>query len=237
MGHRAARRLAALLGALALPSVGCSATTSAPIASAPLPTSMVVLGPAGSASGTDDDHCAAVLIAPKRVLTAASCVRKRKVRAVGARVLDPDGCRTTIRRRAREAVTLPSGDAAVVRLRGRVPPAASEPPVVTDVPAAGGVVLAWGWGSARPGDGCVPRPVRLQVVSDEECAVVVGEDRLGRYFCAVPEDATHTCRGDRGGPVMDDQGRLIGITVTGRRCGTDEPERYWKAADLVPRSS
>lgn len=235
MGHRAMRRPAVVAVVVAVLASGCGGVTSEPRTSGPPPSALVALG-SGGPDIDENGFCAGVLIGPRKVLTASRCLRRPEVKKVRAGILDAEGCLVTVRRRARDATSVSVGDASVVRLRGKVPANAAEPLSGGAVPVADDVVVAWGWGPSRPGNGCVPRPTRLRVLADEECADVVGADGLAVYFCAVPEGEVHTCSGDVGGPVLDEQGRLVGITVGGKSCFRDKPARYWSTDNLVRRA-
>lgn len=236
MGHRAPRVLVGVVSAAAVVVSGCGGVTSKPRTAGPVPAAMVVLGKAGSDADPNAGFCAGVVIGPKKVLTAKRCLRKRKVSNVNARVLHPEGCLVTHRRRALDATPVSVGAVTLVKLKAKLPPRAAKSLPVGEVPTEGDELTAWGWGPGRPGGACVPRPERLRVLSEAECADLVGDDGLAVYFCAVPEGTNNTCPGDTGGPVLDEERRLVGVTVAGQVCGTDKPARYWSTANLVTRA-
>ncbi|QZY29708.1 trypsin-like serine protease [Nocardioides coralli] len=237
MGHRTPKVLVGVAAIVAMVASACGAVTSKPRTSGPVPPPLLVLGERGADADPAAGFCAGVLIGPKQVLTATRCLRKRKARSVNVRVLKAEGCLVRMRRRGVDATRASLGTASVVKLQAKVPPKAAAPLPRGDVPTGGDIVVAWGWGPGRPGGGCVPRPERLTVVSEEECADVVGEDRLSVYFCAVPEGDFNACPGDLGGPVLDEERRLVGLTVNEKKCGTDKAVRFWSTSNLVKRAS
>lgn len=207
------------------------ATTGVP------PSALSVLGnrsaPNHDLSGSS--FCAATLIAPARVLTAAHCVGNRGLARVDAWAAADNLCSTravtTLRRHVRSAPATLDGDAIILRLSDRVPPRYAQPLEWGPRPQAGDEVTAWGWGAASPygAQPCQAKATRLRVVPAADCADLDAAGGHVLYFCAIPAEGVNTCAGDSGGPVLDTAGRLVGVVSAGRGCGPSDPGIYWAA--------
>lgn len=99
-------------------------------------------------------------------------------------------------------------------------------------------VEVYGWGKTKDVAGDAPAPdtykIKINAIPNDFCARLdgYGDGKVTpNVFCAVhPEQKT--CRGDSGGPVLDAEGRVIGIVSYGKnRCiGDGRPGVYTRVA-------
>lgn len=200
--------------------------------------------------------CAATLVRPDALLTAAHCLQDD----VG-RTVDPGDVRIFVGHvlplregrltRVRSLATHPDfddgageadADVGVIRLRA---PLKGATPIALAAPGdfaawqAGSELGLWGWGNRATGDGeNFPRQLHdgtVQRYTDARC-----DDLYGRYFnpasqlCAgQPDGRVDACQGDSGGPLTaarPDGGLvLVGVVSYGEGCGRPEfPTVYTK---------
>ena len=225
----------AVVVALLLIVSGCS--SSPPVRD--VPASLVaVLG--SNAPGDDlsaSSFCAGVLTAPDIVTTAAHCLADRDPERIDVQVSADNVCAGSEvggeRLHVIEVRTDPVLDLAelVLESPAQSSPAQSSPAQSSPAKGASGEassLTAWGWGTGSIGGAspCEAAPKSLVEVTSGECAVSEPA-RYGDFLCVVPvEGGPNTCAGDSGGPVFDQRGRLVAITVAGIGCGPDDPGIY-----------
>jgi secreted trypsin-like serine protease len=175
--------------------------------------------------------CAGVQVSRDKILTAAHCVDQVPIDALRVVLGGPDLCAESAGMdlvhvnhvSVADPHTAPwKGDVAVLTFAMD-----RESAVFSDLgqrPSSGSAVRAYGWagGSLSADSICIPRPVDLKVIADDQCAIALG-DTSSRYdrstsFCAVGVSA-NTCHGDSGGPVYSlANNSLVGIVSWGVGC-------------------
>ena len=99
-------------------------------------------------------------------------------------------------------------------------------------------IQVYGWGKTEDVEGDAPAPdtykVELNAIPNDFCARLDGygaEKITPNVFCAY-HPLRKTCRGDSGGPVLDEEGNVIGIVSWGKnRCiGDGQPGVYTRVA-------
>lgn len=200
--------------------------------------------------------CAATVVRPDALVTAAHCLEDEEgyradpedLRIFTGRVLP---LRTGTLLRVRSLSTHPdyddgageaNADVGVIRLREPLKDIAPIPLATPgDAPAwqPGRPLGLWGWGNRASGDGQnFPRQLHdgtVQRFTDRHC-----DDLYGRYFNAAsqlcagqPDGRVDACQGDSGGPLTatraDGATVLVGLVSYGEGCGRPEfPTVYTK---------
>ncbi|MFI9626244.1 S1 family peptidase [Streptomyces sp. NPDC052042] len=247
----------ALSGALAL----VAATVAIPLgASAPAAADSIVIG--GQPAYVKDSpwvvalssrerfgetragqFCGGVVVAPKKVLTAAHCLsqealgvdldRVRDLKVIAGRdsLRGIDGQEIPVQAAWSNPAFDPAtnkGDLAVLTLAEPLP-AESVVPLAESGDAAyepGTSAMVYGWGDTTGNSDYASslRAAKVSVLPDSMCERVYPGGRGGTYdastmLCAgEPQGGYDSCQGDSGGPLVA-RGRLIGLVSWGNGCG------------------
>ncbi|MDT7571079.1 MAG: trypsin [Actinomycetota bacterium] len=213
-----------------------------PSASAPLFVTAVINRSAPDGDYFSAQFCTGVLVAPRVVLTAFHCLAGRLPHQVDVVVGVRDLCRSRDRsvapeRRHVRAVAAPAGSHAglardLLRLELSGPDVRVAP--ANTAPLGRSKLTAYGWG--RHGYGgvapCQLHAIALRVHAASNCAAMAADVGLAfsetEQFCAAPADgeATNTCSGDSGGPVLDASDTVVGIVSYGRGCDSHDVGVY-----------
>jgi hypothetical protein len=177
--------------------------------------------------------CSAVLIAPNLVLTARHCVAASPelvdcassefgpsksgsdVIVAADALLDsstPWYRSAEVRTPSDPAVC--GQDIALVRLSGRIPGSIAKPliPRIDVPPRAGELYSVVGYGITAPGD---VGSAGVRRIRDDVQVLCRGFGCSGGVLPAEFALAQGTCSGDSGGPAIDEQGRVVGVTARG----------------------
>jgi trypsin len=193
-------------------------------------------------------HCAGILVAPDKVLTAAHCTDRVAVSSmeiIGGRTRFGD---TSGRTAGVRAVWQNPGfdtarmrhDDSVLTLDEELPYRPATLVRSADDPAylAGADVTVLGWGTTSEG-GAVSGTllqVTVPVVDNDTCAADyrtggTAYDKASMFCAGVPEGGKDSCQGDSGGPAYVD-GKLAGIVSWGEGCARKEfPGVYTKVGN------
>jgi len=116
-----------------------------------------------------------------------------------------------------------SSDVALVRL---VRPVDTAPMNVTRTAEPHEMVTAWGWGGSDDGvPPCQATPKTIRAVEPARSTRSGGRVATDAW-CGVPSGSLNTCRGDSGGPVIDQEGDLDAIVGGGLSCGSTHAGSY-----------
>ncbi|MCX4789883.1 MULTISPECIES: S1 family peptidase [unclassified Streptomyces] len=187
--------------------------------------------------------CGGVVVAPKKVLTAAHCLSRealgadvgnvRDLRIISGRDTLPgtDGKEVPVQAawsNPRFDPLTNAGDLAVLSLVDALPATSVIPMAESGdaayTPGTGAVVYGWGDTTGNSDYASSLRAAKVSVLPDSLCAQAYPGGRNGTYdasamLCAGELQGGHdSCQGDSGGPLVA-RGRLIGLVSWGNGCG------------------
>lgn len=202
--------------------------------------------------------CGAVVVGPKKVLTAAHCLTREAlgVDVTQVRDLRIISGRDELNGTGGEEIavsgtwvnpgfdaTTNSGDVAVLTLAEALPEQSVIPMAQAgdSAYASGTPAAVYGWGDTTGnGDYATSlRSAKVTVLPDSSCEHAYPGGRGGTYdasamLCAgEPQGGYDACQGDSGGPLVA-QGRLVGLVSWGNGCGlADSPGVYTRISAAI----
>ncbi|MEU1367542.1 serine protease [Streptomyces sp. NPDC005803] len=202
--------------------------------------------------------CGAVVVGPKKALTAAHCLSRealgvdvgqvRDLRIISGRdeLNGTDGKEIAVSgtwvNPGFDAITN-SGDVAVLTLADALPEQSVIPMAAAGDSAyqAGTAATVYGWGDTTGNGDYVTslRSAEVTVLPDSSCEEAYPGGGSGTYeasamLCAgEPQGGYDACQGDSGGPLVA-QGKLVGLVSWGNGCGrADSPGVYTRVSAAI----